>query len=148
MKHSNLLILLAFFIIYLSNTTILNAQNMVVVPNNFTSNQGLIIDVYPFGCGAEPDSPSVRYQQIYLGSEIGQSGDISNIGFRLNSQEPVGFNDTLIPNVQIDMSITQVSPSNPNCVFAENLGPVVTTVFRVILSYLHRTAIQTLVPLI
>lgn len=103
------------------------AQNLVVVPNSQTNIEGGIINLIPFNCGAA-DVSSVRYQQVYLGSMIGK-GEISKISFRLDESNLFAFGPTVIPNSQIEMSVTPAVPGALSDIFANNIGPTVTTVF-------------------
>jgi hypothetical protein len=105
-------------------TEVVNAQSSVVVPNAFTNKEGDGNNIFPFDCAVF--FGSMRYQQVYLGSQLG-SGVIDAISFRLNQVED-GFAATL-PGVGINMSTTQASPGNLSSTFADNVGPDETVVF-------------------
>jgi hypothetical protein len=70
----------------------------------------------------------MRYQQVYLGSDIGLL-NISSVNFRMDSSFPSAFEPTVLPNVQIDLSTTQAVPGALDSIFANNIGPDNTTVF-------------------
>ena len=81
----------------------------------------------PFNCFAA-GSASQRYQQVYLATQFPQAGLIDMISFRLKPERNA-FGPSILPNVQIDMSITQAEPNNLSIIFDDNLGPSVSTVF-------------------
>ena len=54
--------------------------------------------------------------------------EFKSINFRL-SENRVEVPPVEIPNIQIDMSTTQAQPGNLSATFADNLGPIVTSVY-------------------
>jgi len=109
-----------------------NAQP-VVVPNVLANTDANENTFLPFNC--EIDRESMRYQQVYLGSEFGQAGMIDKISFRLAAFSQLGFEPTTFPGVQIELSTTDaqpIVPGGPNelsTTFEDNIGEDVTTVF-------------------
>jgi len=126
--YRNNLIIIALFLI-LSSFASAQTQTFVVVPNEYTNTEGpnpsgLVFDCNPF---ARPNGQ--RYQQVYLNSQIGdRTLEIIGINFR-SEEEQDEVMPVVIPTVQIDMSITQTQPDNLVATFANNLGPIVTTVY-------------------
>lgn len=102
-------------------------QTTVVVPNVLENIGGFISLDIPFSCG-ESGLDSMRYQQVYLGSEFPQAGLIDKISFRLENIEP-GFGPTILPGVLMELSTTQKQPDALSDTFADNVGPDVQTVF-------------------
>jgi hypothetical protein len=98
----------------------------VVVPNAQTSVEGNSANTLPFGCVIT--SASMRYQQVYLGSEIG-SGTITEIRFRQDAPAVVLFGPNTINGVTITLSSTTAAPDGLSATFAKNIGADVTTVF-------------------
>lgn len=94
----------------------------VVVPNADTSAEGNVNNVIPFDC-AQSSLTSMRYQQIYLGSQVG-AGTISQMAFRDGV-----FPSTTIPNITIRLSTTSKAVTGLDTLFANNVGPDVSTVF-------------------
>lgn len=72
----------------------------------------------------------MRYQQVYLGSEVG-TGEISGLRFRLDGKVGSAFGPTAISNVTIQLSSTTTAHpfSGLSSTFADNIGPDATTVF-------------------
>ena len=104
-----------------------NAQP-IVVPNALTNVEGDTSNGFPFNCGLFGIN-SQRYQQIYAADQIGMSGFITALNFRVRGDsDPLG--PGTLNGLQIDMSITPVNPENASNTFADNLGPVVETVFQ------------------
>jgi len=86
------------------------AQDTVVVPNNRANTDANGSFKPPFNCvGLDP--MEIRYQQVYLGSEIGQAGTIDKISFRINDPANA-FGPTTYPNVQVELSTTDKEPIN------------------------------------
>ena len=97
----------------------------VVVPNAQASVVGNGLNIAPFSCAAV--STSMRYQQVYLGSEVG-SGTITEIRLRQAAGEGA-FGPTNITGVTITLSSTTAAPDGLSATFANNIGADVTTVF-------------------
>jgi hypothetical protein len=97
----------------------------VVVPNAQSAVDGNIGHSFPFNCGGVV--ASMRYQQVYLASEVG-SLTIGRIAFR---QEPgaSAFGPTTIFGVTITLSSTSNGPDALDATFANNVGADETTVF-------------------
>ena len=105
------------------------ARAQVVVPNAQTMAEGNFNNLHPFSCG----DPSIhldseRYQQVYLGSEIG-TGNILEIRFRGDGTSSSSFGATTFPGVVITLSSTTAAPDALSTTFANNVGSDVTTVF-------------------
>jgi hypothetical protein len=108
------------------------AQAQVVVPAALADMEGNSNNAFPFNCTAFGLS-SMRYQQVYLGSEIG-TGEISELRFRLDGFCGTAFGPEVIPNITVQLSSTMTAhPFGPSgglsSIFAENIGPDATTVF-------------------
>ncbi|MFI5396914.1 MAG: hypothetical protein ACHQ9S_15365 [Candidatus Binatia bacterium] len=99
---------------------------VVVVPNAQTSVEGNYDNTWPFSCGVLYTSQ--RYQQVYLGSEVG-SGTITQIAFRPDGVLGGAFGPTTITGVTITLSSTSAAPDSMSLTFASNVGADVTTVF-------------------
>ncbi len=93
----------------------------VVVPNADATVRGNIGNTIPWDCS----SGSVRYQQVYAGSEVG-SGTITRIAVRPRSSVP--FVNTH-PSVAITLSSTAIAPDALSTTYADNVGADVQTVF-------------------
>ncbi|MEM7009725.1 MAG: hypothetical protein AAF462_11385, partial [Thermodesulfobacteriota bacterium] len=99
-----------------------------VVPNSLTNVEGDTQSGLVFDC-LTAFRPSMRYQQVYLNSQIvDRPAEIISINFRPTEDQPT-LTPMVIPQLQIDMSITQTDPGDLALTFADNLGPVVTTVY-------------------
>jgi hypothetical protein len=97
----------------------------VVVPNAQATVEGNDSSGVPFDC---EDGQDLRYQQVYLGSEVG-SGTITEIRFRQNAGASA-FGPTITPpGVIIALSSTTAAPDSLSATFANNVGADVTTVF-------------------
>src|SRR5436309_3394354 len=94
----------------------------VVVPNANTTVEGNVNNNLPLSC-LSGSQVSMRYQQVYAGSQVG-AGSISQVAFRDGS-----FKQTTIPSVTIRLSTTSKPVTGLDTVFANNVGPDVTTVF-------------------
>ena len=113
------------------------AQDTVVVPNSNADLGANGSFKPPFNCAGFGADASIRYQQIYLASQIGQAGMIDKISFRLNSVfEFSGDNgfDAQYPNAVVQLSTTSKVPVDAegdplSNNFDENIGPDVKTVF-------------------
>ena len=97
---------------------------VVVVPNAQTAVEGDANNTFPFDCAPG----SNRYQQVYLGSEVGV-GTITQIAFRPDLFGGVVFGPTTISGVTITLSSTTAAPDSLSMTFATNVGSDVTTVF-------------------
>ena len=99
----------------------------VVVPPSRATTDGNSSNTYPFSCQIFGVT-SQRYQQVYLGAEIG-TGTIQEI--RLRPDTPTGspFGSTTLPGVTLTLSSTTAAPDGLSSTFAANVGPYVTTVF-------------------
>lgn len=95
----------------------------VVVPNSLATVDGNNINSIPFDCGQNGAVPSMRYQQIYAGGQVG-SGSITQVAFRDGVFAP-----TVIPNVTIRMSTSSKAVTGLSTTFANNVGADVATVF-------------------
>ncbi len=111
----------------IGGTRAARADRVVVVPNAQTTAEGNFDNSFPFNCGTLSLS-SQRYQQVYLGSELG-SGTITRIAFRPDSAVTSAFGPTTIPGVTITLSSTMAAPDTLSATFAANVGADVTTVF-------------------
>jgi hypothetical protein len=108
------------------------AQGQAILPATLAGQEGNANNTFPFNCGSGVSS--ARYQQVYLGSEVG-TGRITELRFRLEGFNgcATGFSQTL-SNVTIQLSSTTTahpldSSGGLSATFAENIGPDVTTVF-------------------
>ena len=120
---------LILFLFYFSPALLeqLHAQ-IIVVPNSLANSQGNSNNGFPFSCGPG----SMRYQQVYLGSQFPQSALIDKISFRLNNLVGgiiFGFGPDVFPNIIIELSTTQAQPNALSATFADNVGPDVQTVY-------------------
>jgi hypothetical protein len=131
MRNSTITMIAVFLITLFPFTNSPAFAQTVVVPNSLENTPGLISNIFPLNCGQLPSIPSMRYQQVYLGSQFDVTGLIDKISFRLRIfQSPVpGFGPTILPNVLIELSTTQVQPGALSSIFADNIGPDVQTVF-------------------
>ena len=105
------------------------SQTTVVVPNDLENASGDAGFEVPFNCGFGP--PSVRYQQVYLGSQFPQKVLIEEVSFRLYNEfgSTPGFVPTVVPDILLQMSTTQAEPNTLSTTFADNVGPDVETVY-------------------
>ena len=104
-------------------------QTTVVVPNNLENASGDAGFEVPFNCGFGP--PSVRYQQVYLGTQFPHKVLIGEVSFRLYNEfgSTPGFGPTDVHNILLQMSTTQAEPNTLSTTFADNVGPDVRTVY-------------------
>jgi hypothetical protein len=112
-------------LVFLMLTPALGVGQPVVVPNGLATTEGNSNNAWPFNC--DPGG-SQRYQQVYLGSEVG-TRLIGGIGFRQDPEFGDAFGPTTIPNVTITLSTTAAAVDGLSSTFADNVGPDVTTVF-------------------
>jgi hypothetical protein len=99
----------------------------VVVPSAFAGTTGSGNNSFPFNCGSAAGVTSMRYQQVYLGSEVG-SLTLRRIAFREKAFQPA-FGPSTIPGVTITLSSTSSAPGALSTTFAANVGADVVTVF-------------------
>jgi hypothetical protein len=99
------------------------AQASIVVPNSLANTEGGGNNNLPFD-----STTSERYQQVYLASQFGSGGLITQIAFRPDGILGLAFSVT-IANIQIDLSTTAEAPDGLSTTFADNVGPDDTTVF-------------------
>ena len=98
-----------------------------VVPSSSANAEGDFGNGFPFHISAF-GIPSMRYQQIYAGSQFGGgSGVIDKIRFRKDVNAG-NFSASNI-DVKINLSYAATSPTAPSTVFANNVGSGVVTVF-------------------
>jgi hypothetical protein len=102
------------------------ASATAVVPNAQAAVEGDESNVYPFHCSVLQTSQ--RYQQIYLGSEVG-TGVITEIRFRQDGVFGGAFGPTITNGITITLSSTTAAPDGLSNTFASNIGADVTTVF-------------------
>ena len=106
--------------LYLAAASILSAGT-IVAPGTDTSTEGSGNNGFPFnitGFGVA----SMRYQQVYASSQFSSGPILINaILFRPDGLGGSAFSSTL-PNVQIDLSTTSVTPSTISTTFANNVG--------------------------
>jgi hypothetical protein len=119
----------------------------VVVPNGYEIFEGNSGFGGPFNCAGS--GPSMRYQQVYLGSHLGRLAGkpITELRFRKDRFIIPGFQATTIPGVTIRLSSTAAAPDALSPTFAANLGADATTVFSgdlVLTSPLWRYGVQEL----
>lgn len=93
----------------------------IVVPGNYETTPGAASNVYPFS------QEYFRYQQIIPGAAITGPLLLNGIAFRAS---PVFTHpgDAYI-DMRIDLSITAATPETLSATFADNAGPLVTTVY-------------------
>ncbi len=99
------------------------AQAQVVVPNGLENVEGNSSNTIPFAI-----SPPVRYQQVYLGSEL-QRGWISAISFRLDGVASA-FGPNVFNDVQLILSSTSAGPDSLSSTFDNNLGGDSAVIFQ------------------
>jgi len=102
------------------------ASATVVVPNAQTAVEGNANNSFPFNCLLL--TPSMRYQQVYLGPEVG-SGTITQIAFRQDGGGGGAFGPTTINGITITLSSTSAAPDGLSNTFMSNVGADETTVF-------------------
>ena len=96
----------------------------VVVPNGLTNLAGNAT-ADAFDC----DRPQgVRFQQVILGSEVGNGTIISSAVRAI--PDTIAFGPEVFPNVIFKMSTTDREPGELSSVFADNIGPDERTVFQ------------------
>ena len=102
------------------------AAASVVVPAAKAAVEGNSSGSFPFGCSF--GVTSLRYQQVYLGAEVG-TGTVTELRLRRDAQTGAPFGPTTIPGVTITLSSSTVAPDGLSATFAANVGPDVATVF-------------------
>jgi len=105
--------------------SVVPAAAQVVVPNAQAFVEGDGNNAFPFSCTVI--TTSMRYQQVYLASEVA-TGWITQIAFRQDAAS-TAFGPTLIPGVSIKLSSTSNAPDTLSTTFATNVGADATTVF-------------------
>ena len=98
----------------------------VVVPNAQTDTEGNEASEFLTG---DSRATSVRYQQVFAGSQFGGAGRINRITFRPDSVRGTPFFTTL-SNVRISLSTTPKSPDGLSNSFSENIGSDELVVFN------------------
>lgn len=88
----------------------------VVVPNLLADLEGNFDNNIPWS-----DEAPVRYQQVYLGSEVGPIVELQQIRFRQDDFFGEAFSAT-IPDVTITLTSIAAGPDGLSLVFSENLG--------------------------
>lgn len=92
------------------------AHSQVVVPNLLTNLEGNFDNRIPW----DGEAP-VRYQQVFLGSEVGPIVELQQIRFRQDDFHGEPFSNT-IPDVTIILTSIPAGPDGLSLVFSENLG--------------------------
>jgi hypothetical protein len=114
--------------LYLAAASILSAGT-IVAPGTDTSTEGSGNNGFPFNITGFGLS-SMRYQQVYASSQFSSGPILINaILFRPDAFQGAAFSSTL-PNIQIDLSTTSVTPSTISTTFANNVGANDTVVFN------------------
>ncbi len=108
------------------------AHGQAVVPASLVNVEGNTNNLYPFAC-ADFAWSSMRYQQVYLGSEVG-TGEISALRLRIDGPFGTAFGPQGL-DVTIQLSSTMTahpfgSSGGLSSILADNVGPDVTTVFN------------------
>ncbi len=128
MNRQGIIVIVFTLLVFLSPFAGAQEEALVVVPNDLTDIEGDTQNGLPINCG-QFGNTSTRYQQAYLNSQIHRLPvEIKSINFRL-SEDRVEVPPVEIPNIQIKMSATQAQPGNLSATFADNLGPIVTSVY-------------------
>ena len=112
-------------------------ETTVVVPNSNETADGHADNCLPWFC-----FPAVRYQQVYLGSEVGD-GLITDINFRQDVVLGSAFT-AVLDNVTIVLSSTTADPDGLSTTFSANVGFGETVVFSG--SLMLSSATSTAVP--
>lgn len=116
--------LLVGMAVWLAGASPCQAQ-LVVVPSALTTIEGNSANLFPFSCSVIFSSQ--RYQQIYLGSEVG-NGVITEIAFRQDAFSG-GFGPTSSGYMVIEMSTTAQPVDGLSANLTANEGPDKTPVF-------------------
>jgi len=98
----------------------------VIVPNAQAASDGNMSNIHPFDCHGFVLG-SMRYQQVYLGAEVG-TRTITGIRFR-RARDGSPFEPRRISDVTITLSSTNAPPDGLSATFSSNVGSDVTTVF-------------------
>ncbi|HLK68447.1 MAG TPA: PEP-CTERM sorting domain-containing protein [Bryobacteraceae bacterium] len=93
------------------------------MPNSLATVEGNGENITPFD-----EAVPIRYQQVYAASQFGAGGLITQIAFRPDGTDGHPFALTL-PDMEIDLSTTQVAPDAMSATFADNVGPDNTVVY-------------------
>jgi hypothetical protein len=119
---------------YNSNTAVpvetnLTWNSSVVVPRAQTNTEGNSNNLFPF----HQYHNSMRYQQLYSPDDVGRSGVITGIRFRLDDAVGDPFGPSNL-DVEIYLGHSANPVSAPNTIFADNIGPGYTKVYDGILT--------------
>lgn len=110
-----------------------NPPTLVVVPSEEQTNVGNAALSYPWNLVPATGATSLRYQQIYAGSNFGGvTGEIYQLGFRIAAAANSGtaFYPTNLSNVTIVISTTSVDVDSLSTTFADNIGTNAVTNFQ------------------
>jgi len=99
------------------------ASGQVVVPGFLENLEGNFDNNIPWN-----DEAPVRYQQVFLGSEVGSMVDLLQIRYRQDELYGEPFSG-MIPDVTILLTSTSAGPDSLSMVFSENLGADATVVY-------------------
>jgi hypothetical protein len=99
----------------------------VVVPNSARTVEGNSNNSYPFNL-TPFGVPSQRYQQLYVASQFGGGGLITQIIFRPDATFGNAFTSTL-PDIQIDLAYTNHADDGLSTTYANNITAGDTIVF-------------------
>lgn len=100
--------------------TVLLHGGVIVVPSGHTSTPGPAGNTIPFS------NSDYRFQQLLPGDAFPGLMTFTQLAFREGSDVKVVMNAAL--DVTVNLSVTQVNAGTLSTTFADNLGPVVTTV--------------------
>lgn len=92
------------------------SASVSVVPNFLEDTEGNFDNTIPWS-----DEAPVRYQQVFLGSEVGPIVELQQIRFRQDDFWGEPFSGT-IPDVTILLTSIPAGPDGLSMVFSENLG--------------------------
>ena len=99
----------------------------VVVPNSARNVEGGTNNSYPFNI-TPFGLPSQRYQQLYVASQFGSGGLITQIIFRPDAFAGTAFTSTL-PDIQIDLAYSSAPDDGLSTTYANNITAGDTIVF-------------------
>lgn len=94
----------------------------IVVPGEYATQDAPTQNHFPFS------NANFRYQQLYEATLFSGPLNLSGVAFR--NDGPLGTAADTNFDIQIDFSITQTTPGSISTTYADNLGPVTTTVFQ------------------
>jgi hypothetical protein len=101
------------------------AADFIIVPNELAAAEGNVPSQFLTGAYI---FASVRYQQVFAGSQFSGVGRITEIAFRPDAVHGIPFSTTL-SNVRIGLSTTLRAPDGLSATFADNVGIDDTVVF-------------------